>query len=724
MDQTPTRASRTRNAEVRVLDEETEHAQDRVQNGKIRKPPPITPRRFNKFFTPRPRDAAQAVTTSRKALRTISRSNLNTRRQLALAQDEDYLQANENNNPRKKRRYSLVSSAQSTPPARSVSFLPSSQDALPSSPIKYPRDVSDDELDVDSDVSTDIDEDAWSGDEDEVPIGPRIVPYKQTSTSRSLFATRLTGRRRIHIAEPSNLWQSETADFYSNPEDINLDLRTRPTPIIPFSVAACHTNPVVATGDEEGVIRFLNTANADKGEDGFRKTVLSFQPHDNAVMDLTFSSDDNFIATASGDQTCQVVDVQAQRSLYSLRAHTASVKRIEFQPGSGDKILASAGRDGTICLWDLRIRGQSLGDSRRSRLHVTDMAQDMSVMAPVLEIFDAHNPNPKNKGATQKSKQSTIAGRSEFSITSLSFLGSSRSNLLATASEVDTVIKLWDLRQSQVSARKKGHSQLPVSATQEPRTHEIHRKFGINSLAMNTDGSRLFALSRDHTVYAYSTSHLILGSSPEITTGSSAPRHTLAPMRRESGTGLGPLYGLRHPSLRVATFWPRLSVRKCNDSNSELLAVSSTDDCTILFPTSEKYHNASTRKIPSLHDPTTQANNSSSSVSSQPFRPSIRRAATSSFTSLFTRQRQEEDNLPIYYHGTPLTHGHNKEVTSVVWTSEGNLVTASDDFNIRCWREGAKEARQLRDLNQKKDAASLLRKGWADVGVQAWDDED
>lgn len=731
MDQTPTRASRLRNAEVRVLDEEEPQIQDGVQGGRIRKPPPITPRRFNKFFTPRPRNATQAVKTSRRALRTISSSNLNTRRHPALLQDvpEDYVPANENQNSRKKRKYSLISSAQSTPPARSVSFLPSSQDPIPSSPIKYGRDVTEAYVDLDSDVSTDIDEDAWSGDDDEPPPGPRITPYKQASTSTSLFASRLTGRRRIHIAESSDLWQSETANFYSNPGDINADLRARHTPIIPFSLSACHTNPVVATGDEEGVIRFLNTADADKGTEGFGKTVLSFQPHDNAVMDLTFSSDDNFIATASGDQTCQIVDVQAKRSLYSLRAHTASVKRIEFQPGSGSKILASAGRDGTICLWDLRVKGQPLGGGRRARLHVTEMAEELSVLAPVLEIYDAHNPKPKNKNASQKTKQSTIAGRSDFSITSLSFLDSSRSHLLASASEVDTVIKLWDVRQSQISARRKGHSQLPVSMTEEPRSHEIHRKFGINSLALSTDSSRLFALSRDHTVYAYSTSHLILGSSPEMIRGSSVSRNTLAPMRTESCTGLGPLYGLRHPSLRVATFWPRLDVRKCNDSNSEVLAVASTDDCTVLFPTSEKYHTASARTIPSLHNPTTKANASGPTSVAQndavsASRPSISRAPTSSFTSLFTRQRQEEDNLPIYYHGTPLVHGHNKEVTSVVWSWEGNLVTASDDFYLRCWRENVEQARQLRGLSKKKDAASLLQKGWADVGVDGWDDED
>lgn len=734
MDQTPTRASRFRDAEVNVLEQENEAQQQSASNGRIRKPPPITPRRFNKFFAPRPRDARQSVRTSRAALKSISSTALNTRRN-QLSQEgaegfDEYISANENAVSRKKRKYSTISasvSSNSTPYSRAVNFLPSSQDALPSSPLKGRDDDDDDEILEDSDAETEIDEQSFSYEEDELPAGPRAQPYARISTSHSLLSTRVSGRRPIRIAGPSNLWQAETANFYSEAADVNEELHTREPPTLPFCMASCNTNPLIATGDEEGFVRFIDPSdNAD-----FDKTILELQPHDNALMDIAFSSDDNFIATASGDQTCQIIDVQAKQSLYSLRAHTASVKKIAFQPGTGDKILASAGRDGTICLWDTRVRGQSMGQCRKARAQLTPMSEDMTVLAPVLEIFGAHNPNVKSKTSVQKPKHGSLTGRHEFSITSLSFLDASRSNLLATSSEVDTVIKLWDLRQSQVSARKKGHSQLPVSVTDEPRSHALHRKFGINSIALSTDASRLYALSRDHTVYAYSTSHLILGCTPEIMPSTPASRKLLAPMRMSSNTGLGPLYGLRHPNLRVATFWPRIVVRQCTETNTELLAVGSTDDCAILFPTNEKYHTRSTRAIPTLHDPLQQ----NLSVTASPRRsgrisgrPGMTRAPTTSFTTLFTKSRQEEDALalPIYYHGTPLIHGHTKEVTALAWSSEGNLVTASDDFTVRCWRENAKSARTLRGHNKKgqRDDASLISCGWADVGVPEWDDED
>ncbi|KAK5098379.1 hypothetical protein LTS08_006512 [Lithohypha guttulata] len=738
MDQTPTRASRFRHADFQMLDEGQLHDEDSLKSGKIRKPPPITPRRFNKFFAPRAQPTATAVRTSRKALRTISSSALNSRQRSIQEENEtdDYGFANENQVSRKKRKYSsITSSLHSTPQSRAVSFLPSSQDILPSSPIKYDQDDHEDVVDDDSDASTEIaDEEAWSHDEDDLPAGPRIVPYAGTSTSRSLLATNITGKRSIRVAGPSNLWQAETANFYSNPEHVDSYLRAAQPPIIPFSMASCNTNPVVAVGDEEGVVRLLDPHVHEDAQDGpvngFGKTVLRMQPHENAVMDMVFSHDDNLMATASGDQTCQLVDVQTQSSLYSLRAHTASVKKILFQPGTGNKLLASAGRDGSIYLWDLRVKGQPASTHLRSR-PVSAMAKDVPVLAPVLEIHDAHNPNAKTQSALRKTKYTSIAGRNDFSITSMTFLDESRSNLLATASEVDTTIKLWDLRQSQLSPRKRGHTQLPISITEEPRSQANHRKFGINSIAISTDSSRIFALSRDHTVYAYSTSHLILGCTPESVPTSSGRRSLLAPMRTSSSTGLGPLYGLRHPNLRVATFWPRLAIRKCNETHSEILAVGSTEDCAILFPTSEKYHTASARHIPALHDPTSSSTPDIPATprrSSRIARPGMNRNPTSSFTTLFTKDRQQEDalTLPIYYHGTPLIHGHNKEVTSVAWNSEGNLVTASDDFTIRCWREDANIARRLRSLNSKgnRDEAALLRRGWADVGVEGWDDDE
>lgn len=38
--------------------------------------------------------------------------------------------------------------------------------------------------------------------------------------------------------------------------------------------------------------------------------------------------------------------------------------------------------------------------------------------------------------------------------------------------------------------------------------------------------------------------------------------------------------------------------------------------------------------------------------------------------------------------GVVLTGAHEKEVTDVTWTQNGDLVAISDDFQARCWRNG------------------------------------
>jgi WD40 repeat protein len=72
-------------------------------------------------------------------------------------------------------------------------------------------------------------------------------------------------------------------------------------------------NSLVAVGDEEGGIRLLDSAKDDKS--GFSKAYLTFRPHMNAIMDLEFSSDDMLLATASGDQTAQVIDMATQKPI-------------------------------------------------------------------------------------------------------------------------------------------------------------------------------------------------------------------------------------------------------------------------------------------------------------------------------------------------------------------------------------------------------------------------
>jgi WD40 repeat protein len=241
-------------------------------------------------------------------------------------------------------------------------------------------------------------------------------------------------------------------------------------------------------------------------------------------------------------------------------------------------------------------------------------------------------------------------------------------------------------------------------------SHSKHRHFGITSLAINEKGSRIFAMSRDNTVYAYSGSHLINGHAPELEQ-TFATNHGRSVM--DGRKGLGPLYGLRHPKLHATTFYVKSALRRATHDKAEMLAVGSADGCAVLFPTDES----------SFPSPETRPLSLSSGMNTPIIGPtssplnSARPALPRSTSTQFTRMR---DTIPIYNVGTALVEGHGREVTDVTWTHDGDLVTLGDDHTARLWREGE----QGRNMRTAKDGNAMRAGwGWADVGAEKDEDD-
>ncbi|RMZ76965.1 hypothetical protein DV737_g4584, partial [Chaetothyriales sp. CBS 132003] len=636
MDRTPTRSCRT---DAVRFDVAADKPTSPRRSARIKKPPPITPRRFNRFFTPRLKNDGRAVKASRKALKALSTANLN-----ASSQDHP------------------------------VSHHDGVQGAAA-------------DLDIGDDDDDDVDDTEASTDVEEIPHQRRVARYGTLGLSSRLTHLRLSGSRTARLACGDRNWQEETAHFYSSSADVNIEhgppapagWQQIPALTLPFCTTSCKTNSLVAVGDEEGQVCLIESANECSNE--FKKAHLVMRPHENAIMDLEFSEDDYLLATASGDQTCQIIDVQAQKSFYALTGHISSVKRIQFVPGSKD-LLVTCSRDGTLAMWDTRIKlseSPLLPDG-------PSLTREMVGREPFKCIYDAH---------VNRSRSRSLGSRSDPSITSVSFVSPSQPHLFATASSTDSVVKLWDMRAKHTYRNKA----VPISCTAEPKSHTSHRRFGIASMAMSSDCSSFYTLCRDHTVYAYSTAHLILGTAPEMS--SDGP---VFQARNGASTGLGPLYGFRHPCLQISTFYNRIAVRKATDTNTELIAVGSSDDCAVLFPTASRYLTKANRVIPRRSD-------SSLTDTGMP-RSRIPRIDSQS-TPLAFLQRGDRDDIPIYYHATPLIKGHRKEVTAVTWTREGNLVTISDDFKTRCWRQDKERARALRKGYEGE--VERWASGWASV---------
>ncbi|KAK3378408.1 WD40-repeat-containing domain protein [Podospora didyma] len=744
---------------------------------KERRNPSITPRKFQRFFTPRSRVSSKPSAV-RKALRDLTAPALNRCQTpssplKAISEEfapDDALPSLHDAHRRTKRR----KMQHSTPDRLPSSYLPSPLNTSPAllptpdlrpglrSPIRS--------LQARRSVHDILDDESASEEEDDdneaLPVNPptykRPVPLHRRGLGAQLvqrMTGTMSGAGDRRLPHPVADWRMETANFYTKPRDAHSCTSHEGAPrAIPFCTTSCHKNSLVAVGDEEGYVRLL-----DSSKD-FSKIHVSFQAHGNAIIDLAFSEDDYLLATASGDQTGRVIDMMTQTPVAVLGHHTASLKQVRFQPGRGSNcVLATSGRDGSVQIWDLRCSGGPVQEipAIRSEAGLNHrVPRSVKPGCVVNSIYDAHArmlprqavrtsqqaitaSKPSSSTSGDVARTGEVPGRiGEVSITAMQFLPPGREHLLLTACEADASIKLWDIRAAHTSRHHK-HS-TPISFTAPPASHVAWRPFGISSMTLGGDGSRLYALCKDNTVYAYSTAHLVLGHATELTptpAGAEPPRP-----RRHPGLGagmgaqhegLGPLYGFRHPMFHATSFYIKASVRPARDGRSELLAVGSSDGCAVLFPTDERYirqawDQKSSRANSSEDDGNDKGEEeesylvgNSTSISSNIARPNLRPrpglTRTNSMTNIFARQA---DTLPVARRGTPLVRGHDKEVGALTWTNDGKLVTVGDDYMVRCWSEDDARTGTARDLRLGGETGGRRWGcGWADVGDQ-WDDDD
>lgn len=643
----------------------------KASSGKLRALPTVTPKRFTKFFTPRASLSARGARQSKagRKLRDITKNGANRGRTLGGDLFDGHGRDDVSSRPAKRRK-----------PCFEIPSSPPQQ----SSPLKHVQHPQ--TLEHDPRYATVLPEGDLPDLLDEFDTCPSPVRrMRQTGSSchilqRSFGGHSVIGRGRRGPDHGVD-WLAETANFVSAPSDRHIFKGKA----LPFCSASCNTNSLVAFGDEEGGLRFLDSASTSS----FKTSHLTLRPHRNAIMDLSFSADDYLLASASGDQTVRIIDMHTQKTACVLSGHTSSVKQVRFHPDD-ENILSTSSRDGSVQVWDLRCAATGSIASLRTAF-ARDATADGDEQPAIryanntILVGPAHRAIRLNNGKTSAILNS---GDTAVSVTAIEHLRNGRGHLLLTASELSGSVKLWDLRNNS------RNNALPVSSTALPESHHKTRNFGINALALSGDGGRLYTVCRDATVYAYSTNHLILGTAPEL---SAAKDHRRG--LRTSQSGIGPLYGFKHPAFRAGSFYIKASLRPARGDRSEMLAVGSSDQCAVVFPTDERH----------LQRHRITYEDDEDDVEELPTLP----------------QRRLNDpagsGMHISSNGTALIRGHNKEVTSLSWTHDGDLVSISDDFSARCWREDADKARDLRQQGER--SGRRWDCGWADV-VAEWDEED
>ncbi|KAI1817173.1 WD40-repeat-containing domain protein [Poronia punctata] len=698
---------------------------------KERKDPSITPRKFERFFTPRSSRVPTRLSSARKALRDLGSSTVNRRYQTPapssplkpfaeeenLSEDGD-IEPQSDHTAKRRRIQRTPESSPIRPSSLGRSFEVGLLSPIRSLCSTQELDESDNEDDCTDDELPPISS----------PSKP-LVPLSRRGLAGQLAQRELGNRPRAghsYISYPAADWRTHAADFCSRPEDIHTCVSHEgPGQCIPFCTATCHRSGIVAIGDEEGRVRLLDSSS--ESSEPFSNIHLSFDAHTNAIIDLDFSQDDYLLATASGDQTGQVIDMMTQTPIAFLGQHTASLKQIRFQPGQANgSVLATSSRDGSVQIWDLRCSRpvQDYQAPQNRGRNLSFRLPPPKVGCAINSFYHAHartsrqlrQSAPMGPGDTPSRREGPNRSN-DVSVTALQFLPAGQEHLLLSACEADASIKLWDIRSIHSSRNK---VPAPLSITAPPGSHSSWRPFGISSLALGTDASRLYAVCKDNTVYAYSTAHLIMGHAPELSFRNGEPprrRHNVVAQQ-----GLGPLYGFRHPSFHATSFYVKCAVRPAKNGRGELLAVGSSDSCAVLFPTDERFLqdelSTSMSKM-NLENSTvaTGGGHSTRSASTRTAVDTVRRPLfrTTSSSNLSARLK---DDIPIVRTGAPLVRGHDREVGSVSWTDEGKLITVGDDYLIRCWGEDRLNATDLRTGGET--GGRRWGCGWADVGDD-WD---
>ncbi|KZV69254.1 WD40 repeat-like protein [Peniophora sp. CONT] len=261
----------------------------------------------------------------------------------------------------------------------------------------------------------------------------------------------------------------------------------------------------LAVSTEQGVVYVWDTS-PDRGATVQR---LDLPVHGNGIFDVQWSMDDKRLATASADHTSRVLDVRTGAILAALESgHVATVKTLTWDP-THDSLLATGGRDGVVCLWDIRTSAEAGPAARIAHAHE--------------ELLAPGQRRGKKKGAPR-------------AVTGLLFSTHAPHSLIS-AGTANGALRLWDLRScSGTKKRSDREASTPARLSPEDPTARgsaLGRGRGLTSLTSGS-GNLLYALGCDSRIHAYEPG-------------------TLAPLRAELG----------HDKLSTNSFYSPLALSDC-----------------------------------------------------------------------------------------------------------------------------------------------------------------
>jgi WD40 repeat protein/serine/threonine protein kinase len=203
---------------------------------------------------------------------------------------------------------------------------------------------------------------------------------------------------------------------------------------------------VLATTGNDGTLRFWDVDT--------EKELANINAHTGPILSMALSPDGAILATGGADSTIRLWDTSTQQETARLRGHASEVRSLAFS--ADGRVLASAGNDCTAKLWNLELAPQTdsdtlVGHNRvvngiafspdSQRLISTSFGPPKTVEQP---IFTASKPKAVKMWdvASGRDMSSTLGN---LQLTSTLCAGFSPDGKTLATQTYDSTFKLWDV---------------------------------------------------------------------------------------------------------------------------------------------------------------------------------------------------------------------------------------------------------------------------------------